>query len=288
VGIVPLVVEHRSTRLGPVRVLRYPVPDWATVLGPIGPNPTATLAVAMRHLQQTPRDWDVIDLRGIDLRGGDFRRTEAALDRVGLHPRKTTWHAIGVVDLTDDAQPRSNWHRRRRSARGTLDALPPLEFERYRPDGSAHGDDDPAWEMVERGLSMPRRIGPSGRGQSGSLDIRPFHQAAIDAGGAEMAVLRAGNQPVAWWYGYHCAGRIDAVALGWDDRLGGDAPAVTLLDRLIADSRRLGDRSIMFGPGWPGWVAEACTTVRPTFRYTHFPMAARSQLARFGRWLAAG
>ena len=42
-GILPLVVRSERTRLGTVRTLTYPLHDWGTFYGPIGPNPTATL-----------------------------------------------------------------------------------------------------------------------------------------------------------------------------------------------------------------------------------------------------
>ena len=38
-GILPLVVRTESTRVGRVRVLTYPLHDWGTFYGPIGPDP---------------------------------------------------------------------------------------------------------------------------------------------------------------------------------------------------------------------------------------------------------
>src|SRR5688500_3301788 len=43
-GILPLVVAREPTRMGSLRVLTYPVREWGPFYGPIGPNPTATLA----------------------------------------------------------------------------------------------------------------------------------------------------------------------------------------------------------------------------------------------------
>ena len=54
IGIVPLVVVTEPTRVGPVRFLTYPLHDWGSFYGPIGPNPTASLMAAMRHLRETP------------------------------------------------------------------------------------------------------------------------------------------------------------------------------------------------------------------------------------------
>ena len=78
-GILPLVVRSESTRVGRVRTLTYPLHDWATFYGPIGPNPTATLLAGLHHVHQTRRDWDLLDLRWVDLDGCDRGRTERAM-----------------------------------------------------------------------------------------------------------------------------------------------------------------------------------------------------------------
>ncbi len=79
IGILPLTVISEPTRLGPIRVLTYPLDGWGTFFGPIGPNPTATLVAGLRHVQATQQDWDLVDLRWIDTRGSDAGRTDAAL-----------------------------------------------------------------------------------------------------------------------------------------------------------------------------------------------------------------
>jgi len=66
IGILPLTVVTESTGVGSVRFLTYPLQDWGSFFGPIGPNPTATLMAAMRYLNTAPRDWDVLDLRWVD------------------------------------------------------------------------------------------------------------------------------------------------------------------------------------------------------------------------------
>lgn len=76
VGILPLVVQTERTRLGRVRTLTYPLHDWGTFYGPIGPNPTATLLAGLRHVRRTPRNWDMLDLRWVDVDGCDRGRTE--------------------------------------------------------------------------------------------------------------------------------------------------------------------------------------------------------------------
>ena len=64
-GILPLCVRREKYRLSTVRVLTYPLDNWGTWYGPIGPNPAATMLAAMQHIRRTPRDWDMIELRWV-------------------------------------------------------------------------------------------------------------------------------------------------------------------------------------------------------------------------------
>ena len=98
VGILPLVVLTESTGVGRVRTLTYPLHDWGTFYGPIGPNPTATLIAGMRHIQRTPRDWDMMDLRWVDLDGCDRGRTERTMEQVGFRPCKKAWDVAPQIE----------------------------------------------------------------------------------------------------------------------------------------------------------------------------------------------
>ena len=50
VGILPLCIRSEKYRVGSIRVLTYPLDNWGTWYGPIGPNPAATMLAAMQHL----------------------------------------------------------------------------------------------------------------------------------------------------------------------------------------------------------------------------------------------
>src|SRR5258708_5312422 len=58
VGFLPLVIRVGRTLLGAARVLTYPLDDWGSFYGPIGPYPTATLLAGLGHVRRTRRDWD--------------------------------------------------------------------------------------------------------------------------------------------------------------------------------------------------------------------------------------
>jgi len=47
IGILPLVVVTERTRVGRVRLLTYPLRDWSTFYGPIGPDASATLLAGL-------------------------------------------------------------------------------------------------------------------------------------------------------------------------------------------------------------------------------------------------
>ncbi|MGY8770287.1 MAG: hypothetical protein ACKVH8_17865 [Pirellulales bacterium] len=79
IGILPLVVRREQTRLGSLRVLTYPLADWGSFFGPVGPNPTATLLAGMQYISQTKRDWDLLDLRWVDDSQVDHDRSSIAM-----------------------------------------------------------------------------------------------------------------------------------------------------------------------------------------------------------------
>src|SRR6185437_16233180 len=63
VGILPLTVIHEQSRLGQIRTLTYPLHNWGSFYGPIGPDPAGTLAAGFDHIRRTKRDWDLLELR---------------------------------------------------------------------------------------------------------------------------------------------------------------------------------------------------------------------------------
>jgi len=324
IGVLPLVVWPERTRLGVLRILRYPWPGWLVTRGPIGPNPTATLAACLRHLSSMPRDWDVVDLRGVDVRGGDFGRTEAALRRVGFAPRKTPWHALRSVEIgdrtTDADWPRSwyaavpRWLAAYRRAETTLGRVGRTEMV-------ADDSVEPSATSDYCIAAMTRRVGPifsnlesarkGGQApyilhQDSARDMTSGSQSpfsdrllsnlvtgAVPAGlddfpGVECATLRLDGQPLAavWFCRY--GGRTDALGLAFTDRPTAGAPAArVLLGRWIAELADRGAETIRFGPGWPDWVTGCATHARPAFRFSHFPLSARAQAARWTRWRPA-
>jgi len=106
IGILPLVVRQESTRIGTLRVLTYPLSDWGSFYGPIGPNPTATLLAGLSYISRCDRDWDVVELRWVNNERCDFRRTEQAMRSAGIEGKKQAWRQAALIDLDGTWPPR--------------------------------------------------------------------------------------------------------------------------------------------------------------------------------------
>ena len=113
-GILPLVVRPERTRLGTLRVLTYPLADWGSFYGPIGPHPTATLLAGIGHVRRTPPDWDMIDLRWID---GTMTcsRTVRTMEIRGYSTSTAVWAESAQVEL--DGGWEAYWSSRKRTWR---------------------------------------------------------------------------------------------------------------------------------------------------------------------------
>ena len=161
------MVRSESTRVGQVRTLTYPLHDWATFYGPIGPNPTATLLAGLRHVHRTRRDWDMLDLRWVDVDGCDRGRTERAMQQAGFYPHRQVLDVAPQIEMAGpgrsigaagDKKWRHNIERcgRRLAERGEV------SFLRYRPEGAACGDGDPRWDLYDACVDIARRSWQSG------------------------------------------------------------------------------------------------------------------------------
>ncbi len=298
VGILPLTVRTEKTRLGPMRVLAYPLDDWGTFYGPIGPNPTVTLLAGLRHIRRTPRDWDLLDLRHVDRHGTDGGRTPTAMQQVGLDGYPQPWAQAPQVELTTDWQdywrsrPKKFRHnvercRRRLEKRGETRLL------RYRPEGGICGDDDPRWDLYNACVQIARQSW-QGSSRSGTTlchecvcdYLHDAHEAATRRGAVDMCLLLLDDRPIAFVYHYQHEGRVYALRKGHDPAFASLGPGVVLQQMILEDSCRRGDRLVDLGAGSLDVKRHWQTSVATTYRYTHFPLAApRAQLLHAKRWL---
>lgn len=297
-GILPLVVRSESSHVGRIRVLTYPLHDWGTFYGPIGPNPTATLTAALRYIRQTARDYDVFELRWIDRQGCDLGRTEAAMRQLGFSPQGQAWNRAAYVDLNGNweqywqGRPKK-WRQnvcrleRRLAERGKITHI------RYRPEGSAYGDDDPRWDLYDACVALAK-CSWQGSSRTGTTlchprvcrYLRDTHAAAARNGSLDLNLLLLNDRPVAFNYNYCYQGRVYGLRKGFDPEFAALRPGLALQHRMIKDSFQRGDSYHDMGVGYLDMKRHWLTSIVTSFRYTHFPIAVpRVQLLRLKRWL---
>jgi len=291
-GIVPLVVCHRRTRLGNCRVLTYPVLGPGLFYGPIGPNPTASLLEALRHIRQTPRDWDVLDLGTIDPTV-DCGRTQHALQRMGLSARRASTSLSAAVRFDSDWH--TYWASRSEQCRENVDwaesnlaAKGHVRYVHYRPGGAAADDDDPRWDLFRAcvGLAAQGRnslhmaAGPLANPATETffLDLHPM---AVEAGAVDLHLLKVDETPVAFSYGYCVHGH--TVALESDSYSGTtfQGAGAVLKARLLQRCCSLGDHRYTFAAGSLRHLHRWQTNLIAVERYTYYAPTARMQLLRF-------
>lgn len=296
VGILPLCIVRRKLRLGSLRVLTYPLDDWATFYGPIGPSPTATLFTAMRHVATSPCDWDQIDLPGIANHG----RTTLAMQQVGFTPRIEPQDGTSVIDLTGvgswDSYLARLPHQSRSALERTIEQLnerDDAEFIRHRPEPRRSGDGDPAWDFYDQCEQLALKVWQHTSNKSNAIwhpslvsFFRDTHAAASRLGMVDMAVLKLAGQPVAYWYGYHFAGRLMGLRMACTPESPVSDVRMALMSRLIEDSLDRGDEMLDLWSGDETYRAELGTSVVRRYRVSYTPRTAiRPQLIRAGRWL---
>jgi CelD/BcsL family acetyltransferase involved in cellulose biosynthesis len=290
VGILPLVVRTETTRVGQVRALTYPLHDWATFYGPIGPCPATILTAGLRHVRRTPRDWDVLDLRWIDADGCDLGHTERAMFETGFAACKQKWDITSLVELPDTWQ--QYWSSRPSKFRRNIDRLQrrmaeqgKIEFVRSRV-----GE---RWDLYDACVSLAARSWQGDRGDATSLChgdfaryFRATHAAAAELGAADICLLYCDGQAVAFAYTYSWNGNVYGTRKGFDPRFARLSPGIVLQKLMLQDGHRRGDRFYDLGTGDHDTKAPWRTSVRASYRFTFFPSTVlRAQLLRWNRWL---
>jgi len=301
-GILPLVVRAEQTRLGPVRVLTYPLHDWGTFYGPIGPNPASTLAAGLAHIRRSPRDWDLLDLRWVD-HDADRGRTPQALRAAGFAAHEAQWMTSAKIDLAGTwesywASRTSHWRNNVRRSEKRIAELGEVSHLRYRPQGAAEGDGDPRWDLYE---ACQQVAGASWQAASTTgttlthREVRDFlrasHAVAARAGALDLNLLLVGGRPVAFNYAYHYRGYVFGLRMGYDAGVTSEGAGTVLQMHMIRDSFARGDHTYDLGAEYLSCKRFWPTHVVSSYRYTYFPPRVRPQVLRLKRglesWLSA-
>jgi CelD/BcsL family acetyltransferase involved in cellulose biosynthesis len=313
IGILPLVVLTEQTRLGTVRVLSYPLDGWGTFFGPIGPNPTATLWIGLRHIAATPRDWDVADLRWVDADGIDAGRTDKAMRAAGMPAIERPFVQSAQIEFDRDSTCSGNrknseaaasweaywssrkprWRQNIARAERRLADCGEVNFVRYRPEGSRYGDGDPRWELYDACESIARQSWQGGADDGTTLShesvrdyLRDAHETAAAAGGLDLNLLLLDGRPAAFAYNYHYRGSVYGLRMGFDPAVTTEGSGSVLLRRMIEDSFERGDHLVDLGPGSLEAKRHWATRIQTSYHYPHYaPMKVKAQALRMKRWL---
>ncbi len=297
-GILPLVAYQEKTRVGSLRVLSYPLHDWGSFYGPIGPDPAGTLQAGLAHIRKSKRNWDFLELRWCGTPGTDLRDIGMAMRSAGMQSLATAWDHTAVVDLQGDwdsyfasrtSSFRNNFRRRQKK----ITQLGELRFERYRPRGEAYDETDPRWDLYETCRQLAGRSWQASVGNGTTLStesICPFlhevHEAATRLGAADVNLLWLDDRPVAFAYNYHWQGHVSGLRVGFDPELARAGVGGLLWAMSIRDSFLRGDRIYDLGAGSLERKRHYRTHVLPIVRFGHYPWSApQAQMLRLRRWV---
>ncbi len=144
-AIAPLVMRRCATRLGPMKMVAWPLDAWGTFFGPIGPDPAWATSMAIDYLRSGPRDWDLIDLKHLGSAEAEADGPWATLDSGISGGTYRTEDRTAVIDFDGSwdeyLRARSpHWRRNLRAAERRLMQRGDVRFERFRPDAPGEAD----------------------------------------------------------------------------------------------------------------------------------------------------
>lgn len=275
IGIVPLVIKRTTTAVGSLRVLTYPLDGWGPFFGPIGSDPTATMFGALKHLAATPRDWDLLDLRGIDDAGLDKGRTANAFRLAGLPATSRVWEENREVAIAEWSTGEQFQLRRRvKDAERALWQHGGWEFVRARVTEGA-----PELSPICRAMFQESRalLTPVNMPFGWLPDV---FEAAVCTATADVCQLWVNGRLTVAAFNTVAGEAVHPVAIGSEANATSAAQTV-FLGRMLFDGLDRGDSTYLFGPKTATWAADWLPASRPSQRLTHFAgFRPRAQLLR--------
>jgi CelD/BcsL family acetyltransferase involved in cellulose biosynthesis len=298
VGIVPLCIRTERYRLGTLRVLTYPLDNWGTWLGPIGPNPSITMLAVMQHLRREKRDWDMLELRWNGPESAERGRTARAMRAANMLTDKWKCRTTYVVDLPSSwdefvrSKSSSTRQQFRRQLRDVFESND-VEFVRHRPAPAREGDGDPRWDLYEmcESAALASWQGSVDNGNTLTHDhVRAYwrdaHESAARAGMIDVNLLLIAGRPAAFIYNYHFQGRITSMRTGYDSTTPIKSVGSALFLRSLQDSIARGDTLVDFGPGDREHKRRLHTRTETSYRLNYTPTGSiRSQAVSWSRWV---
>ena len=298
IGIVPLVVKPVPTKMGTMRVLTNPLDGWGAYYGQIGPNPAATMVTAMRHLQSSKRDWDLIDFRYIDQDGHDHKRTSNAFKAVGFQGSQAVWQKLPLVNTRD-----TNWtsylesrskqtQLRIATAEKIVAEAGQGSFYRSRLEDPSTPGWNPRWdlwsEFEQMEFTIENRTTLAGGLHSKSRKLsflKDIHAPAVRQGMARIDALFINHSFAVCAYGLQHAEGTDYLALGHRPDVPREA-VTALISRMIQQSIQDGEHALNLALLGPKLAGEWKNQNKKSYRCSHFPVTVpRAQVLRINRWI---
>ena len=197
-------------------MLTYPLDNWSTWYGPIGPNPAATMLAAMQHLRRTPRDWDMMELRWVADENTQGGKTARAMRVAGMFSDKQEYQLTSLVDLPaswdEYLANKSQSLRRQFRSLSRLFRYGRAEYIRHRPLPATEGDGDPRWDLYAMCETVAQASWQSHVENGNTIThdrVREYFRAStqlrLALGMLDVNVLHVDGQPSAFLYGYHSA-----------------------------------------------------------------------------------
>ena len=281
-GILPLVVRNEATRAGWLRVLTFPLHAWGSFYGPVTADPALTLAAGLEHIRQTPRDWDLLELRWQGAPDTDPTQAQRAMHSAGFQAYRTVWEQTAIVEMNSTWQSywssrKGAWLRRFHHAEKKLAEQGEVSHVRYRPRGRPHDDGGPRWDLYDACEDIARRSWQGAATDGTTLShasvrgfLRDTHQAAAAAGAVDLNLLLIDGSPVAFVYGYCHRGSVYGVRRGYDAARCLAGAGNVLLGYTLRDSFARGDRFYDMGVGSLASKRHFQTRLLPILRFSHF------------------
>jgi hypothetical protein len=281
-----------------VRVLTYPLDDWGTFYGPIGPDPKAGIRSAMRHIAATPRDWDFIDFRWVDEAADEFLTLGESFREAAYELRVRPRMEVRICRFADgwEAYEKSrsrNWRRKMRLDIEALEKAGPVRLIRHRPalGESDYPRDDEIYDICQRLAEHTWQAEAESQSTLCSPRVRDVlrraHHAAAALGMLDANILYVGETPAAFNYNYVADGRTYGLRCGYDATLGLESCGRVLLYKMLEDSFRRGDVEYNFGPGRQPYKERFATESRYAYSFRHYArFSLRSQLLNLRECIA--
>lgn len=294
-GILPLVWRQERRKVGKVRVLTYPLDDWGSYYGPIGPHPTETLLAGLQYLAKAKRDWELLELRWIPPAGHDAAETHDLMRLANFEPSVSQRDTTAIINMRGTwdeylASRTSKWRNNFRRWHRRLHEAGEVRYERYRPTGAAD-DNRPHWDLFDE---CQRLASLSWQGSSTTgttlthepvrLFIRDVHEVAARVGCLDTNLLFLNDRPLAFAYNYHFQGSVFGLRIGFDPQMHAFSPGNVMYTLAIEDSFARGDYLYDLGPGSLVPKRHLVTSVESILQYSYYrSLDIKAQLIKLNR-----